>query len=197
MPIADILMSPAKIYHAPVGEALPNENSVGYGAAWGGNWVDVGMTSLPLGLKYERTVTEVEVEQVTLAVKGIIGGEKASLETKLAEFTAANLQLAFGGTVTTTPAGPAQVAKEELVAGGSIALPILAWGFEGVYQTDAGVQFPVRIFIWRGSSVLNGNLQFSKKEAVGIPLTITAWGDSTKPSGQQIIKIQKVTAPHT
>jgi hypothetical protein len=197
MPLADILMSPARVFHAPAGEAIPNENSVGYGQAWGGNWVDVGMTSAPLALKYKRNVFEFDVEQTTLPVKGLITGESMEASTELAEATGANLLLAFGGTLTTTPAGASQVAKEVLEAGGSVALPVLAWGFEGMYQTDAGTQYPVRVIFFRGSSELNGDLKFSKKAAVGLGLTIKAWADTAKVAGKQLLQIIKVTGPHT
>lgn len=197
MAIADILMSPARIFYAPTGEAEPDENTVAYGAAWGGNWVNLGYTTAPLTVNYNRELFELEVEQITLAVKGIITKETVQLETTLGEFTGTNLLLAFGGTVTTTAAGVAQVPMVELEAGGAVTLPVYAFGFEGLYQTDAGAQYPVRWFIWRGSSVLNGNLEFSKKAAVGIPLQITAWADTSKVSGKQILKVQKVTGTHT
>ena len=149
----------------------------------------------PLTVNYERELFELEVEQVTLPIKGIITKETVMAETTLGELTAANLRLAFGGTVTTTAAAVGQVAMEELEAGGATTLPVYTWGFEGLYQTDAGAQYPVRVFIWRGSAVLNGGLEFSKKAAVGIPLQITAWADTTKVAGKQIIKLQKVTGP--
>ena len=31
-----------------------------------------------------------------------------------------------------------------------------AWGFEGEYRTDAGVQFPIRFFLFKGTAKLNG-----------------------------------------
>ena len=195
MPVADILITPARVMYAATGSAEPDENNVGYGAAWGGNWINVGYTTAPLALNYERELFELEVEQVTLPIKGIITKETVMAETKLAEMTAGNLRLAFGGTVTTTAAAVGQVAMEELEAGGSVVLPVYCWGFEGLYQTDAGAQYPVRVFIWRGSAVLNGSLEFSKKDAVGIPLQITAWADTTKVIGKQILKIQKITGP--
>lgn len=197
MPIADILLSPAKVYHAPTGTAAPNENTVAYGAAWGGGWIDVGYTTAPLSIKYSRDLFELEVEQITLPVKSQVNKESLQAETTLAEFTGANLKLAFGGTASTTAAGPAQAPKEELVSGGDPVLPVESWGFEGVYQTDAGAKYPVRVFIWRGSSVLNGSLEFSKKAAVGLPIQITAWADTSKAIGEQLWKVQKVTGTHT
>lgn len=197
MAVADILMSPAKIYFAAVGTALPDPNSVGYGTAWGGAWSDLGYTLTPITVNYSQDLFKLEVEQLTLPVKGLITMEEVAIETTLAEITAANLSLAFGGTVATTAAGTAQVALEQLISGGSPNISYYAWGLEGLYVTAANVSLPVRMLIHRGSAVLNGALTFSKKEAVGIPLSITAWADTTKAIGAQLWAFQKTTAPKT
>ncbi len=197
MAVADILLSPAKIYYAAVGTALPNPNSIGYGTAWGGSWSDLGYTLTPISVGYSQEIFKLEVEQVTLPVKGLITMEEVTIETTLAEITAANMLLAFGGAVTTTAAGTAQVALEELKSGGSSSITYYAWGLEGLYVDSNNNQLPVRMLIYRGSAVLNGSLNFSKREAVGIPLQITAWADTTKTAGQQLWTFQKTTAPHT
>lgn len=197
MAVADILLSPAKIYYAAVGTALPNPNSIGYGTAWGGSWSDLGYTLTPISVGYSQEIFKLEVEQVTLPVKGLVTMEEVTIETTLAEITAANMLLAFGGAVTTTAAGTAQVALEELKSGGSSSITYYAWGLEGLYVDSSNNQLPVRMLIYRGSAVLNGSLNFSKREAVGIPLQITAWADTTKTAGQQLWTFQKTTAPHT
>ena len=197
MAVADILLSPAKIYHAAVGTALPNPNSISYGTAWGGAWSDLGYTLTPISVGYSQEIFKLEVEQVTLPVKGLVTMEEVTIETTLAEITAANMLLAFGGAVTTTAAGTAQVALEELKSGGSSSITYYAWGLEGLYVDSNNNQLPVRMLIYRGSAVLNGSLNFSKREAVGIPLQITAWADTTKTAGQQLWTFQKTTAPHT
>lgn len=197
MAVADILLSPAKIYYAAVGTSLPNPNSIGYGTAWGGSWADLGYTLTPISVGYSQEIFKLEVEQVTLPVKGLITMEEVTVETTLAEITAANMLLAFGGAVTTTAAGTAQVALEELKSGGSSSITYYAWGLEGLYVDSSNNQLPVRMLIYRGSAVLNGSLNFSKREAVGIPLQITAWADTTKTAGQQLWTFQKTTAPHT
>lgn len=197
MAVADILLSQAKIYYAAVGTALPNPNSIGYGTAWGGGWSDLGYTLTPISVGYSQEIFKLEVEQVTLPVKGLVTMEEVTVETTLAEITAANMLLAFGGAVTTTAAGTAQVALEELKSGGSSSITYYAWGLEGLYVDSSNNQLPVRMLIYRGSAVLNGSLNFSKREAVGIPLQITAWADTTKTAGQQLWTFQKTTAPHT
>ena len=197
MAVADILLSPARIFKAPIGEALPNPNSVAYGGTWGGNWVDIGYTLTPITVGYSQDLFKLEVEQITLPVKGLVTMEEVTIETTLAEITAANLTLAFGGSVATTAAGTGQVALEQLTSGGSSSISYYAWGLEGLYIDSSNNQLPVRILIYRGSATLNGSLTFSKKAAVGIPLTINAWADTTKAVGAQLWAFQKTTAPHT
>jgi hypothetical protein len=197
MAVADILQSPARIFYAAVGTALPNPNSVAYGAAWTAPWADLGYTLNPITVSYNKEIFKLMVEQVTLPIKGTTTDEEVVIETTLAEITAANLMLAFGGSIGTTAAGTAQVALEELKSGGSSALSYYAWGIEGLYVDASNNQLPVRILIYRGSAVLNGNMQFAKAAAMGIPLQITAWADTTKAAGQQLWTFQKTTAPKT
>lgn len=197
MAVTDILITPAKIWKAPVAEALPDETSVAYGASWGGNWENVGYTLEPLSMSYNRELFELEVEQVTGVVKRRVTKETLMMETTLAEATPDNLQLAIGGAVTSTSAGASQVAFEDLDAGGDVQLDELAWGFEGFYENASGTQFPVRIFVYKATAILNGQLQFAKAAAAGVPIQISAEADTSKSVGSQLIKFQRVTAAAT
>lgn len=197
MAVTDILVTPATIYYAPVGEALPDETSVGYGDAWGGNWVDLGYTLEPVSLSYETETFELEVEQITLPVRRVRTKETVMIETSLAEMTATNLALVVDGTATTTAAGVGQVGFDEILAGGAVDLSEYAWGFEGFRVTAANVRLPVRVFLYRGQAVLNGQLTFAKGAGVGIPIQIKALPDTTQTAGEQILVIHNVTAVAT
>ena len=194
---ADLIMGPVTVYRAPVGEAEPDENSVGYGVAWGGNWATFGYTKTPLSCNYEFEEFEAMVQEALAAVKRRKTSEALTLETTLAQLTADNVQLGSGGTVTDTAAGAAQVQMEELEAGNTAVLGEYAWGFEGEYRKDDGTQFPVRLFIWKGTAKLNGALEFGKEDYPGIPLQIKALHDASKTAGKNLFKLQKVLAPHT
>lgn len=194
MSTADILIGPASIWYAPVGEALPDETSIAYGGDWGGNWAQIAMTLEPVSINRDISTVDVMIEQSTLPVKRAVTEEKVAFETVLAEFTAAHLALGMEGTTTTTAAGVGQVGYEEVEGGGQPTPTEYAWGIEGKYVNAAGVAFPVRIFIYRGTVVFNGELQFAKGEASGIPMRIDALADLTKVVGKQLWKIQKVTA---
>lgn len=197
MSTADIIIGPARVFHAPVGEAIPDETTVAYGADWGGNWEEIALTKTPFTMNRDVSTFDAMVEQSTLPVKRAVTEEKVAFETTLAELTADHLQLGMGGTATSTPAGAGQVAFEELNAGGQAVLDERAWGVEGVYVDANNNRFPIRMFIWRATAVLNGELAFGKGDSSGIPLRIDSLGDLTKAVGAQLFKFQKVTAAAT
>jgi hypothetical protein len=196
MAVSDILLAPASIWYAPVGEDLPAD-SLAKGEDWGGNWASLGYTLEPLTVSYSRETMKVFVEQVTAAVKEKKTTEELILETTLAEFTGTNLEMVFGGTAEDTPAGAAQVGKTEHLMGGDTDIPVYAFGFEGAYEDDDGDEFPVRILIYRGKPVLGGELTFAKAAPTGLALRVEAEADTTLDAGEQLMKIEKVTAAAT
>ncbi len=195
MAVADILISPVNVWQSPTGTALPDETTVAYGAAWGSGWVSLGYTTAPLSLKYDTSLFELELEQITSPVKGQKTKETMVFETQLAELTAANLKLAIGSTstITTTAAGASQHGFEEVAMGGEAILPEYQFGFEGYTLDASNRQLPIRLFIYRVTFSMGGALEFSKKAAAGIPIKITAWADTSKTIGQQLFKLQRVT----
>jgi hypothetical protein len=192
----NILIGPVKVYYAPVGESAPAD-SVAVDTAWGGNWTDVGYTQSPLVWAPSRETYEVEAEQTTLPLKEVVTKERHVFETVLSELTSTNLQLAIGGTATTTGAGAGQVGKDELEAGGEYQMDKRAWGFEGRYVDSSGTEFPVRVFIFKATCNINGNLEFAKGSEAGIGLHINALEDSGKTLGKRAFKFQRVTAAAT
>lgn len=197
MAVTDILVTPASIWRAPVSEPLPDESTVAYGAAWGGNWANLGYTLEPVSLGYETETFKLMVEQLTAPVRAVRQEETVTIETVLAEITGANLALVLDGTTTPTSAGVNQVAYDRILAGGSVSLSEYAWGFEGFRLGANNARLPVRVFIYRGSATLNGQLTFAKSAGVGIPIRIEAMPDTTRAAGQQIIEIHNVTAAPT
>jgi len=197
MGYADILLSPATIWYAPVGEALPDETTIAYGEAWGGNWDQFALTKTPVTLNRDVSTFDVFVEQTTVPLRRAITEEKMTIETQLAEFMGDALALVMGGTNTATAAGAGQVAYEKVVAGGEWTLPERAWGIEGKYIDADGDQFPVRLFLYRATVKLGGELSFQKGDYVGIPVQIEALGDTSKAIGAQLIEIHRVTAAAT
>lgn len=194
MAVTDILVTPAKIYRAPVGTAVPDETTVAYGASWGASWTDLGYTLEPVSLSYESETFKLMVEQLTAPVRSVRQEETVSIETVLAEITGANLNMVMDGTLTTVAAGAAQVGFDTVEAGGSVAISEYAWGFEGYRLGASNAKLPVRVFVYRGVAVLNGQLTFAKSAGVGIPLRIEVLPDTAKVAGKQLLLIHNVTA---
>jgi hypothetical protein len=196
--VTNILKSGAAVWYAPTGESIPDETSVGYDDSWGGNWERIGYTKEPLAWFYEDERHRIEVEEELTAVKEVRISEETRIETVLSELTAAYFELVRGGdpdNVSETGAGAGQAAYEELTVGGSVDVEEFAWGFEGRYVDADGAEFPVRVFIHKGTAQLNGELTFSKKsdDYTGTPLVVNALSDTTQSDGEKLLKIQRVT----
>ncbi len=195
MAVSDIIVSPATIWYAPVGEALPAVNTIDAGEAWGGNWASLGYTLEPISLSLETATFDLFVEQLTVPVRTIRTQVDALLKTKLAEFTGVNLKLAMDGTLTTTAPGAAQVGYDSIVMDATKTdVSLFAVGIEGVRVSNANARLPVRIFLHRASIVLSGDVEFAKGAGVGIPITIKALADAATNAA---MTIQNVTAPFT
>lgn len=192
----NILIGTTRVYYAPVGEAKPAD-SLAVGTAWGGNWVLAGYTQGGVTWGATKETREIEADQTTLPIEEVTTKERHVFETVLVELTSTNLQLALDGTATTTAAGASQVGKDELAGGGTVQMDKRAWGFEGIHVDSSGSEFPVRVFIHRGTSVINGNLQFAKDEETGISLRVNALEDTSQSAGEKAYFFQRVTAAAT
>lgn len=196
MAVADILRGPVTVWYGPVGETPPDDD-VAFGVALGGNWTKIAYTQAPLSANYEVDELDIEVEQELTALDRVKTAERLTMETALSEITSANMAIATSGTATTTAAGADQVGKDELVVGGERIIDKKAWAFEGEYVDSSDNVFPVRIFVWKATAILNGAQEYGKGSYPGIPLQIKALVDTTKPSGQKLFKMQRVTAEAT
>ena len=127
------------------------------------------------------------VEQVSTPVKRSVIKDTIDFETTLAEWTDANIALAWNG-ATVTACGSDVVLKW----GGSTSLDQYAWCFEGYYQDGSNNKLPVRLFLYIGEAILNGQLQFAKNKEAGIPLKISGQPDTTKTAGQQMFEMHIV-----
>ena len=199
--VANIIKSGATLLYAPTGEPKPDETAVGLGQDWGGNWERVGYTKAPLTAAYDSEESDTKVQEELAPVKRWRIGENLTLETVLAELTAGYLQLAASNqtAVMTTAAGASQAAYEETGLGGVAVLTEKQWGFEGMYLDDNGSEFPIRMFVHKGTAKLNGALEFSQKtdDYTGVSVQIKALADPTQSAGLKLCQFQKVTAAAT
>lgn len=196
MAVADILISPIKIYTSALAVALPDETSVAAGASWGGSWTDLGYTLGPLTMKKDDETFELEVEQIGIPVKQIRSKEMVQIEVSLAELTAANLKIAFGSTstITTMAAGASQHGFDSFPFGGEVLLPEAQYGFEGYVLDSSNRQLVKRFFFYKATASMGGSLEFTKKAATGVPLRLTVLADTSKAAGAQLGIAHLVTA---
>lgn len=192
--VTDILMGGARVLNAPVGEALPDVDTILYGAAWGGNWAEVGFTSTPVAWKHSFDEKEVDVQQRIAAIDRQRTKEELMLETKLAEITSDTLQLALGGTAAIIVPASGVVGRDELTGGGEVVLDKRTWGFEGLYVGADGTKRAVRLQVFIATSTINGDLEFSKTDEAGIPLQVRGLADTGKAVGADLFKFLRVTA---
>ena len=199
--VANIEHSGAVLWVSAVGIAIPDETTVAYGGAWPAGWARVGFTKAPWTEAYTSEEFDIEVEEHLAPVKRRRVREGLIWETVLAEITAAyrfmagSDQDAIGG----LPVGAAQDAYEETGFGDISLLVEKQWGVEMLHVEAGGNLQPIRIFMWKGTAMINGNLQFSKKttEYPGIPIQIKALALTTKDAGERLCLFQRVTAELT
>ena len=199
--VTNLVKTGGVLWVAPVGESLPDETTIDFGDAWGGNWERVGYTKEPLKVAYESEEADIAVEEVLAPVKRFRISEEMTWETVLAELTAEYLQLAASNqdTVSETGAGASQDGYEETGLGGEVMLTEKAWGCEGMFVESDGTEQPIRLFMHKGTAILNGELEFSKKsdDYPGIPIQIKALADTSQSRGQELMIWQRVTAEKT
>jgi len=196
MAVADIIVTPCKIYHSALGLTLPAD-SLAYGGTWPAGWTQLGLTKAPLSVDYNREPVYAEIQESLSDIPRGYKKEALTIETVLAELTLANLNLAWGGEYSTTAAGAGQVAKEELLGGDDVNPLIKQWGFEGLFVSAAGASHPIRFFVSSVMAEVGGKLEFGKADTTGVPLRIMGYSDFTKAAGQRLFKWQKVTGPAT
>ncbi len=196
MAVEDILIGPITAYYAPVGETIPDETSVAYGGAWGGNWTSLGYTKedTPLSWNHEKNSKMVGAQQTILKLKAVHTEETLVVETTLIEMTADNLELAAEGTVTDVVAAVGQKGYSKLEGGGQYIPDMYAFGFEGMRVMSDGTKQPVRLFVWKGFMTVGGALEFGKDDETGIPIHIDGLADTSKAANKQLYYVEIVTA---
>jgi len=195
----DVLVTPANVLYAPVGTALPDESTVEYNSY--GDWSGftlLGYTTSPTSFTYGYETFDVEVQQSAAPIKSSKTNETLTLSFTLAQFDPDILALVLDGTANDTAAGPGQKAFSQVDAGGDTQLSEYMFAIEA-YRTEpgTGIKQPVRIFVYRGSLSVNGDISFDKGGVTQVPCQVTALADSTKPVGSQLVSVQIITGGAT
>lgn len=196
----DILIGPGKLYRAPLGEANPDESTVAYGAAWGGNWVDMGdfLEGSPITLTIDETFTDVYTERATSAKNSVRTRRTLMIKGTLAEHSVANMAVLLQGTAeTTAAAGGGQKGFSEIPFGDQSDVSFYKWGIEALRKDANDGNQPIRWFLHKGRIRLAGDLPYAKQNPTGIPIEILILGDSSQDAGEELGILQLVTAAAT
>lgn len=196
----DILIGPGKLYRAPLAEANPDESTVAYDAAWGGNWANMGefLEGSPIVLSINEEFTDVYTEQSTSAKNSVRTRRTVMIKGTLAEHSVANMAVMLQATAeNTAAAGGGQKGFSEIPFGDGADVTFYKWGIEATRKDSNGTQQPVRWFLNKGRIRLAGDLNYAKQNPTGVPFEILILGDSTQSDGEELGVLQIVTAAAT
>ena len=187
----DIVVGYAKIFTAAYGTAFPAP-TVAFGASWGAGWTYLGDTLEPLSMGGDRSMFDVEIQQAIAPVKSIITKDERNFKTKMARHNVLMLNQLLLGTLTAVGGSPYYYTIE---FGGKSVPNVLAVGFEALWQTEDGVQTPIRWMFWRGSIMQDGDIVYDKAAVAGVPVNIKTYFDTTKTTNKQVGRLDIVVAP--
>lgn len=196
----DILIGPGKLYRAATGEANPDESTVAYGTAWGGNWTDMGdvLEGSPVVLGMSEEFTNVYTEQSTAPKNSVRTRREVMIKATLAEHSVANMAVLLQGTAATTAAaGGGQKGYSEIPFGSESDVTFYKWGIEAVRKDANGDNQPVRWFLHKGYIRLSGDVNYAKQNPTGVPVEIIVLADGSQSAGEELGILQIVTAAAT
>lgn len=195
--LADILKSGSIGWYAPVGESLPDETTVAYGASWGGNWVELPRLADPLAMEYTEVSVEADEQDALAPVEDYVTEERFRLRSSFNRTTGDLLALLTGATNTDTAAGASQKAYSRILGGGNPFRTKYVVGFEGYRPDTAGTLQPVRFFFYKARFKLEIGLTQSKRDVSKNFFSIMTFADTSKAVGQQHFEWHIVTGPTT
>lgn len=175
----EVIVGPAEVYVAPVGEAFPDINDVP-----GGNWELVGTVGSErygeggVTLRSTRDVTAINALGTTTPIKHVITSTGFQVEYELMDATLEQLALGYGldpATITDTPAGggePGDRAMGLPTSPTPFQRAVLVRVNQSPYMENGKMQFE----IFAANQVGNAEGAFSK----GAAFTVTHIWDAVK-----------------
>lgn len=196
----DILIGPGKLYRAPLAEANPDESTIDFGEAWGGNWTNMGdfLEGSPITLSMPEEFTKVYTEQATSPKNAVRTRREFMIKGTLAEHSVANMAILLQGTAeTTAAAGGGQKGYSDIPFGTETEVDFYKWGIEATRKDANDNDQPVRWFLHKGYIRLAGDVPYAKQNPTGVPIEITILGDGSQAAGEELGILQIVTANYT
>jgi len=197
--MGDVLLGPGRLYRGPVGEANPDESTIGFGVAWGGNWVDVGdfPEGSPISISLAEEVYKVYSEQLTVTLGVTRTRREALITGSLLELSLENWAVALQGVAETTAAGGGQKGYTEIPFGAQADVTLYKWGVEALRVDANNANQPIRWFFHKGIFRMTGEVAYAKTKESAMEFEITIIGDLTQPANEELGILQVVTAAST
>lgn len=184
--------------YSDTGTALPDETSVGYNdyASWT-SWTDFGKTNSPARIQHTKEHFFFDDQLRAYPSDIRIVSKRTMIRFSVTELTSATLALLFDGTASTTAAGAGQKGYFDVDYGSDLTTTVKQIALEGFRVDSANTQQPVRWFIYKAVINLEGDFAHNKRDSMSALVTIYPMSDTGKTIGQDVGKIQVVTAPAT
>jgi len=189
--VANIVVpGPCKVYIAAYSasalEAAPS-SSIAYGAAWAGNWVEVGYTKGGALLKSESEDLEVEMDQVNAPLTDYITKQGATMSFVAGEATLTNIKQALGyGTVTSGST------ESTLGVSATDGLPTYySVGFESYGHISGSMTTPKyrRAIIWKAKPKPEVELKADKSEEQVVAYSFAARYEPQATASERLYKL--------
>jgi len=189
-----VVIGGVRIYYANIGEAFP-ANTVLAGAAWGGNWAELGETTKPLTQTITLKALEIMSDQSMGPIKRVVTDRSVSFESELIEFDASKFALVTGGKKTVvTAAASGTKGVEKVTIGSEPCLDEFAFGFEMAYAiSDCADTLWIRGGMPRGAAAKVVKFDYGRKSNTGVPIVFECLADTSKPVGEQFFELRVQT----
>lgn len=183
---ANFVLGPADLWVAPSGTALPTTAAADPGTGW----TNVGATDGGVKVEIDETVTDLNADQVLLAVGGRVTGQAITVTATLSEITLANLAMTMAtdpaltqGTSGATPTDSKLSADDSTSSTQTSYLSIIVDGWAPRGKTT-GQSLRRRILVPKTLPETKTSLTFDKKTQQGLAVTFHAYlpDDPSVPS---------------
>jgi hypothetical protein len=198
MAIADALVSGATVLYSNTGTALPNLSTVAFNAygSWS-SWTSLGSTASPVRVQHSKEYFFFDAQQYAHPLFVRLVGKRSAIRFEIAELTGATLALLLDGTLSTQAATGSLKGSSTIDYGSDLVTTEKQWGFEGFRPDANGTLQPVRWFFYKAVATLEGDFSFNKRASTHAVIAIHPVPDTGKTQGQDVSKLQIVTAPTT
>jgi IPT/TIG domain len=161
-------IGPGLLYLAPIGTSEPTSPDP---TTWGTSWVEMGYTDNGSTFKTAPTLDDVSVAEELDPVLTIVTALKSTLAMDLAQITAFNLGIAFGGGTITTPSG--LVTFEPPLTGKGLLPVMLGWiasaGDEAIVWRKCQPNQSLNLQRQKGNNKALINVEFTVLALSGVP----------------------------